>query len=125
MSFEYKNKVGKVPVGELYDVVKFSDKPDIQVGETIVGWDEPDIHGIEKDGSQVDSMLITGVVDKIYKRPNGPEISIKNAGIGRLDVESPHFQNPAERPDRFLNSNTDGSIVEYWYDGTYDIELND
>jgi len=124
MSFKYVNQIGEVPVGELYEKVELSNGLDIVVGESIVGWDEPDIQGIKKEESQVDSMLITGVVDKIYKRPSGPEISIKGAKIGRLSIDSPYFQNPAERADRFLNSDTENSITEFWYDGTYDVEQN-
>lgn len=120
----YKNKLGEVPVGELYQSVELDDGSEITVGESIVGWDEPDILDIEHEGHQVDSMLTTGVVDKIYKRPDGPEVSIKNARLGRLDVESPYFQIQAERADRFLNSDTENSIVEYWYNGTYDLEIN-
>lgn len=121
---EYQNKIGEVPVGELYEKVTLDDGTEVEVGETVVGWDEPDIMDIEHEGHQVDSLVTTGVVDKIYKRPDGPEVSIKNARLGRLSLDSPYLQIPAERPDRFLSSDAEGCVIEYWYDGTYDIEVN-
>lgn len=119
---EYQNKKGEVPVGELYEKVVLDDGTEIIAGDSVVGWDEPDIIDIEYDGHQVTSMLTTGFVDKIFKRPDGPEITIKNASLGRLSVDSNYLQIPAERPDRFLSSHAEGCIVEYWYNGEYDME---
>lgn len=118
----YKNKTGKVPVGELYERVELKDGTEVIVGETVVGWDEPDILDINHNGKQVQNQLTTGLVDKIYRRPDGPEISIQNASLGRLPVHSNYLQIPAERPDRFLSSNAEGCVVEYWYNGEYDME---
>jgi len=124
-SYNYKNKIGEVPVGELYESVILPNGEEVTVGETIVGWDEPDLdQDIKRDGLRVNSMITTGIVGKIYQRPDGPEISIQGASLGRLPLKSRYLQLPAERPDRFLNSDTNKSIVEYWYDGKYDMETN-
>lgn len=119
----YTNKIGEVPVGELYESIELDDGTTIETNETVVGWDEPDIdERTTHNGHQVTSMVTTGIVDKIYKRPSGPEISIKNAPLGRLSVESHNLKVPAKRPDRYLGSNANGCVIEFWYNGEYDIE---
>jgi hypothetical protein len=121
---EYKNKIGEVPVGELYEEVELDNGKNIKVNETVVEWDEPDLdERSTRDGHRVNSMVTTGVVDKIYKRPNGPEISIKNADLGRLPSNSQYLQIPAERSDMFLSRNAEGCIIEYWYNGDHDMEI--
>lgn len=124
-SYNYKDQIGEVPTGELYESVVLPNGKEVTVGETIVGWDEPDLnHRIKRDGHRVKSMITTGIVGKIYKRPDGPEICIRGASLGRLPLESRNLKLPAERPDKFLNSETDKSVVEYWYNGQHDIETN-
>lgn len=124
MEHNYKNKIGEVPVGELYESVATSDGKEVTVNETIVSWDEPDLdHNIKRNGHSVNQMITTGIIDKIYKRPNGPEISIRGAKLGRLDLESKYIKLPSDRADKFLNANTRECIIEYWYDGTYDMEV--
>jgi hypothetical protein len=121
---EYKNKVGEVPVGEIYEEVELENGQRIICNETVVGWDEPDLdERVTRDGHRVNTMVTTGVVEKIYKRPNGPEVSIKNAHLGRVSPSSRYFQIPAERPDMFLNRGAEGCVVEYWYNGEHDIEI--
>lgn len=45
-------------------------------------FDCADVLDISHNGEEVQSQLATGLVDKIYRRPEGPEISIRNAPIG-------------------------------------------
>lgn len=119
---DYKavNKVGEVPVGELYERVEFDDRRDLVVGEDIVTWDDPDAVGDEREGPEgvwMASFVVTGVVDKIYKRPDGSiEIGLAGSPVGRLSLDSPNLTiTNGDRFDMFLNSEYDDYMVEKWF----------
>ena len=78
---EYYNQIGKVPVGEVYESVK-TDRGVINKGDLVV-WSDPD--SMSHNESVTDSLFI-GFVEKVYKRPNGPELGL-SCPLGRISID--------------------------------------
>ena len=78
---EYHNQIGFVPVGDVYESVT-TDRGVINRGDIVV-WSDPDCHYQDEN---VHTSLFIGYVNKVYKRPDGPELGL-SCPLGRVSID--------------------------------------